>query len=127
MIPPTSDANSTDVQDTNNLQTTIIYSAASQDSTHIDSNTNNCAAVDTRDVTEGDKPADECFETLNENTNEVDLAEKVTMELSLNKEETVPTQVADSLNEITEGKGCPEETDITLEGGVLVCNPTGNV
>ena len=127
MIPPISDVNSTDVQDTNNIQTTILDSGASQDSTHIDSNTNNCAAVDTRDVTEEDKPSDECCETLNENTNEVDLAEKVILELSLNKEETVSTQVADGLNEVTEGKGCPEETDITLEGGVLDCNPTGNV
>ena len=124
MIPPILDANSTDVQDANNIQTTIIDSGASQDSTRIDSTTNNCAAVDTKDVTEVDRPSNECCETLNESTNEVDLAEKVTMELSLNKEETVSTQVADGLNEV---KGCPEETNVTLEGGVLDCNPTGNV
>lgn len=122
VIPPISDATSTDVQDTNNIQTIIIDSGASEDSTNVDSNTNNDTAVDTTDITEGDKPRDECCETLNENVNAVDLAENVATELLLNKEETVSTQVADGLSKITEC-GCPEGTDITLKED---CNPTGN-
>ena len=126
MVPSISDAIFTDVQDANNIQTIVIDSGASKDSTNVDSDTNNDAAVDTTNITEEDKPVNEYCETLNENINALDLADNVaTPELSLNKEETVSTQVADSLNEITESNGCLEETDITSEEGVPDCNPTG--